>query len=61
MGVRRHKSDQNVGIDTNLFQVTINNKMKERTEFREIRQREMYDDILTMVIRFMGVYYRTLR
>ena len=26
---------KNVGIDPNLFQVTINNKMNERTEFRE--------------------------
>ena len=26
---------ENLGIDPNLFQVTINNKINERTEFRE--------------------------
>ena len=43
-----------VGIDPNLFQVTIKNKMNERTEFRENRTEGMYDNIFTIVTRFMG-------
>ena len=30
-------SDKNVGVEPNLFQVTINNKMNQHTEFLENR------------------------
>ena len=31
---------KNVGIDPNLFQVTINNKMNERTDYHTLRSRD---------------------
>ena len=45
-----YNSDKNVGINPNFLQVTITNKMN--------KQREMNVKILTLVITFMGVYYR---